>query len=62
VPSAREFYENAEECFAWARTAKSERERLIFLQMAEAWLDVAHRWEAKEARTERASETSDESA
>jgi hypothetical protein len=36
VSSAREYYENAEECFDWARTAKTERERLIFLQMAES--------------------------
>jgi hypothetical protein len=53
VSSAREYYENAEECFDWARTAKTERERAIFLQMAEAWLDVARRWETKEALTER---------
>jgi hypothetical protein len=55
VSSAREYYENAEECFDWARTAKTKRERLIFLQMAEAWLDVARRWEAKDARAERTS-------
>ena len=50
VSSAREFYENAQECFDWAGTAKTERERVIFLQMAQAWLDVARRWEANEAR------------
>jgi hypothetical protein len=55
VSSAREYYENAEECFDWARTAKTERERLIFLQMAETWLDVARRREANEARAEPAS-------
>jgi hypothetical protein len=54
VSSAREYYENAEECFDWAKTAKTERERFIFLQMAEAWLDVARRREAKEAQAPRA--------
>jgi plasmid stabilization system protein ParE len=45
VSSAEEFYENADEHFAWAETAKTERERAIFLQMAAAWLEVAQRWE-----------------
>ena len=44
-----------EECFDWARTAKTERERAIFLQMAEAWLDVARRREVNEATDERGS-------
>jgi hypothetical protein len=56
VSSAREFFENAEECFEWARTAKTERERAILLQMAEAWLDVARRREVNEATDERGSE------
>jgi hypothetical protein len=56
VSSAREFFENAEECFEWARTAKTERERAIFLQMVEAWLDVARRREVNEATDERGSE------
>jgi hypothetical protein len=56
VSSAREFFENAEECFEWARNAKTERERAIFLQMAEAWLDVARRREVNEATDERGSE------
>jgi hypothetical protein len=34
----REF---ADECFGWARTAKSDREREIFLVMAETWLRAA---------------------
>jgi hypothetical protein len=45
VPSAEEFYEKAQEHFGWAETAKTERERAIFLQMAAAWLEVARRWE-----------------
>ena len=48
---AKEFYENADECFGWARTAKTERERLIFMQMRDAWLEAARRWEAKEVRS-----------
>ena len=56
VSSAREYFENAEECFEWARTAKTERERAIFLQMAEAWFDVARRREVNEATDERGSE------
>jgi hypothetical protein len=55
VLSTSEYYENAEECFDWARTAKTERERAIFLQMAEAWLDVARRREVNEASDERGS-------
>jgi hypothetical protein len=41
--SAKEYRELADECFGWARTAKSDKERRIFLQMAEAWLEVAAR-------------------
>jgi hypothetical protein len=35
--STNEFRDNAEECTDWANTARSDRERKIFLQMAEAW-------------------------
>jgi hypothetical protein len=41
MSSPKEFRENAEECFGWARTARTERERKIFLQMADAWLQAA---------------------
>jgi hypothetical protein len=40
------FYDYADEHFGWAETARTERERAIFLQMAAAWLEVAQRWEA----------------
>jgi hypothetical protein len=43
VSEAKEFYESADEHFGWAETAKTERERAIFLQMAAAWLEVAQR-------------------
>jgi len=39
--SATEFRENADECMDWARTARSERERAIFLLVAETWLQAA---------------------
>jgi hypothetical protein len=48
---ANEFYENADECFGWASTAKTERERLIFMQMRDAWLEAARKCEAKEVRS-----------
>jgi hypothetical protein len=39
--SSSEFRGNAEECADWAKTARSDRERAIFLQMADAWRAVA---------------------
>ena len=42
---SEEFHDYAAEHFVWAETAKTERERAIFLQMAAAWLAVAQRWE-----------------
>ena len=41
VMSAEEFRKYAEEHQGWARTARSDRERAIFTQMANAWLEVA---------------------
>ena len=41
MSSAEEFYKNADEHFRWAESAKTDRERAIFLQMAAAWLKVA---------------------
>jgi hypothetical protein len=46
VSSAADFYQYADEHFDWANTAKTERERAIFLRMAAAWLEVAQGWEA----------------
>jgi hypothetical protein len=39
--SAKEFREYADECLGWAKTAKSDKERKTFLQMAQAWLEAA---------------------
>ena len=41
MSAVRQYRENADECFTWARTARSDREREIFLEMARAWLDAA---------------------
>jgi hypothetical protein len=46
--SSSEFRENAEECRGWAKSARSDRERQIFLQMAEAWRAAALRSEIME--------------
>jgi hypothetical protein len=45
MSSAKEFREFAKECVDWARTAKSEEERNIFLQMAQTWIEAAGRLE-----------------
>ena len=37
----KEYREYAAECLEWAKTAKSDREREIFLQMANTWLQAA---------------------
>jgi hypothetical protein len=46
VSSARDYRKLADECLGWARTANSDKERRIFLQMAEAWLGAATQAEA----------------
>jgi hypothetical protein len=35
VPTSKEYREYADECLGWAKTAKSDREREIFLNMAQ---------------------------
>jgi hypothetical protein len=57
VSSAQDLYDYADEHFAWAATARTERERAIFLQMAAAWLEVAQKWETA-AHISRASQFS----
>ncbi|MGA7433074.1 MAG: hypothetical protein WBD33_03935 [Xanthobacteraceae bacterium] len=41
MPSAEEYRQYADECFAWAKQAKTDSERDIFLKMAEDWLRAA---------------------
>jgi hypothetical protein len=46
VMSAKNFREYADECLGWAKTAKSDKERRSYLQMAETWLKAAAQYEA----------------
>jgi hypothetical protein len=41
MSSAKEFLEYAMECKEWAKSAKTDHERDIFLQMAKSWMDAA---------------------
>jgi hypothetical protein len=50
MSSAKEFREYADECMDWARTARSERERAIFLEMAQTWMAAAARLERGPAK------------
>jgi hypothetical protein len=43
--SVKELRTYAEEHLDWARTARTDRERDIFLKMAKAWLEVAQKAE-----------------
>ena len=42
------------ECLDWAKTAKSDNERDVFLQMVQAWLEAAMRSEAGPTKVQRA--------
>jgi hypothetical protein len=39
--SAEEYRDYAEECMGWAKTARSHKERVTFLEMAKTWLQAA---------------------
>jgi hypothetical protein len=41
VATSKEYRQYADECFGWAKSAKSDSAREIFLQMAETWLEAA---------------------
>jgi hypothetical protein len=41
MASAQDFRDYADECLEWSKTAKSDRERKIFRQMAETWWNIA---------------------
>ena len=51
--SAVEFRKHAAEHLDWAKTAKSDRERQTFQQMAEAWLEAAVLWDMPGATKDR---------
>ena len=43
MSTADEYRAYADECFGWAKTSKTDREREIFLQMAQTWLAASVR-------------------
>src|SRR5262245_25191396 len=49
IVSAQEYRDQAQECVGWARSACTERERDIFLQMARTWLEAAERATKRDA-------------
>jgi hypothetical protein len=53
--SSKEYREFADECMHWAKTARSDREKRIFLQMAETWLKAAVLADRREQRQATAS-------
>jgi hypothetical protein len=54
VLSSNDFRDFANECLDWAKTAKSDSERDIFLQMAQTWLEAAMRSEYRPSKVDRA--------
>ena len=53
MASAMECREYADESLCWAKTARSERESAIFLQMAHSWLLVAMKLEGHQVNVPR---------
>ena len=53
--SSKKFREFADECMHWAKTARSDREKRIFLQMAETLLNAAVLADRRERREATAS-------
>ena len=47
MSAATKYRELADECLGWAITAKADKERRIFLQSAEAYLEAATRADCK---------------
>lgn len=54
VLSLKKFQDFADECLGWAKTAKSDNERDVFLQMAQFWLEAAMLSEVGPTRVDRA--------
>jgi hypothetical protein len=50
VSSSKEYHEFAEQCLGWAKAAQSAGERVIFLEMAQTWFQVAALVEQRERR------------
>jgi hypothetical protein len=41
MPTAKEYREYVDECIGWAKSAETDYERDIFLQMAKSWMEAA---------------------
>ena len=54
--SARDFRQYADECLDSAKTAKSDKDRRSFLQLAETWLKAAAQSETANMRGRRPSD------
>jgi hypothetical protein len=54
VLPSNEFRAFANECLDWAKSARSDSERDIFLQMAQAWVEAATRSEVGPTEVDRA--------
>jgi hypothetical protein len=54
VLPSNEFRAFANECLDWAKSARSDSERDIFLQMAQAWVEAAMRSEVGPTEVDRA--------
>jgi hypothetical protein len=48
---SKEYREYADECLGWDKTAGSDSERRILLQMAETWLRAAVQADQRERRS-----------
>jgi len=49
---SKEYRELADECLGWAKSARTDRERHIFLGMAETWLRAAALADQREKKTQ----------
>jgi hypothetical protein len=54
VGLAEEFRNNAQQCFKWAREARSIESQTYWLDMAQLWLRLAQHAEEREWRTDAA--------
>jgi hypothetical protein len=52
VSSSKEYRKLAEKCLGWATAARSAGERVVFLQMAQTWFQVAALLEQREKQND----------
>ena len=60
--SEKEFLEYANECFEWAKTARTDQERDIFLQMANSWTTAALLAKQRESPAQQSTKDKDQNA